>query len=193
MNASTYDPITVSNTPLEDVNEFVYLGSKMTTDGDCEQEIITRISEANQTFDMLKPVWRNSRLSIHTKIRIFKSNVVSVLLYGSGCWKITSSVEQKLEVFQNKCLRRILKFFWPNTISNEDLRNRTGVNPLRETLQVRYWRWLGYVCRRPPGSLIRTELRWTPQEKRKAKRNMAQNCLGKSSGTKDLALTLPPD
>ena len=82
----------------------------------------TRISKANQAFAMLRPIWRSTGLSIHTKIRIFKSNILSVLLYGSECWKSTTSIERKLEVFQNKCLRCILKIYWPNTISNEELR-----------------------------------------------------------------------
>ena len=110
-NASTNDPVTVSGRPLEDVREFAYLGSKMTTDGDCDQEINARITKENQFFAMLKTVWRSTSLSIYTKIRIFKSNVLSVLLYGSECWKTTAAIEQKLEVFQIKCLRRILQIF----------------------------------------------------------------------------------
>ncbi|KAK3515953.1 hypothetical protein QTP86_004679, partial [Hemibagrus guttatus] len=123
-NVTSNTPIAIDGTPLEDVQEFVYLGSKVTTDGDCNKDINTRVSKANQAFAMLKPIWRTTSLSIHTKIKIFRSNVISVLLYGSECWKTTTAIEQKLEVFQNKCLRRILKIFWPNTISNEELRRR---------------------------------------------------------------------
>ena len=166
-NAKSNNPITASNKPLDDVQEFIYLGSKMTTDGDCNQEINTRISKANQAFAMLRPIWRSSALSNQTKIRLFKSNVLSVLLYGSECWKTTVAIEKKLEVFQNKCLRRILKIFWPNVISNEDLRTKTGVSTMKDTIQMRRWRWLGHVCRMPSNSLPRTALRWTPQGKRK--------------------------
>ncbi|KAK3517624.1 hypothetical protein QTP70_013436 [Hemibagrus guttatus] len=165
-NVTSNTPIAIDGTPLEDVQEFVYLGSKVTTDGDCNKDINTRVSKANQAFAMLKPIWRTTSLSIHTKIKIFRSNVISVLLYGSECWKTTTAIEQKLEVFQNKCLRRILKIFWPNTISNEELRRRTGVNSIQETIQKRRWRWLGHVCRMPPDSLPRIALRWTPQGKR---------------------------
>lgn len=162
-NAAINNPITLNGSPLEDVQEFVYLGSKVTTDGDCDQEINARISKANQAFAMLKPIWRSTILSIHTKIRIFKSNVLSVLMYGSECWKTSISTEKKLEVFQNRCLRRILKIFWPNTISNEDLRNRTDTVKIKETIKVRWWRWLGHVCRTTSNSLLRTALHWTPQ------------------------------
>lgn len=111
------------------------LSTKMTADGDCDVEVNVRISKANQAFSMLKSVWRSTNLSFHTKIRIYKSNVLSVLLYGSECWKMTVAVERKLEVFQNKCLRRILRGFWPNNISNADIRDRTGVKSVQESVQ----------------------------------------------------------
>jgi endonuclease/exonuclease/phosphatase family metal-dependent hydrolase len=160
------DPIIINDQPLEEVEEFSYLGSKVTTDGDCAREISTRISKANQAFAMLKPIWRTTSLSVHTKIRIFNSNVLSVLLYGSECWKTTATIERKLEVFQTKCLRRIMKIFWPNMISNEELWHRAGASSIAETIATRRWRWLGHVCRMPPDSLPRVALRWTPQGKR---------------------------
>ena len=77
------------------------------------------------------------------------------------------TIEQKLEVFQNKCLRRILKIFWPNTISNEELRNRADISPIAEIIQKRRWQWLGHVLRMSTQSIPRTALRWTPQGRRK--------------------------
>jgi hypothetical protein len=165
-NTRVGDPITINGQPLQDVDEFIYLGSKVTTDGDCAREINTRISKANQAFAMLKPIWRTTSLSMHTKLRIFKSNVLSVLLYGSECWKTTATIERKLEVFQNKCLRRIMKVFWQNMITNMELPRRAGANSIAEAIALRRWRWLGHVCRMPPDSLPRVALRWTPRGKR---------------------------
>jgi hypothetical protein len=84
-------------------------------------------------------------------------------------WKTTVTIERKLEVFQNKCLRRILKSFWPNTIPNED---ETGMSNITETIQLRRRRWLGHVCRMPPNSLLNRlsvdttgeEKLWQPRE-----------------------------
>ena len=92
-NAITNNPVTVSGRPIKDVHEFVYLGSKVTTDGDCDVEVTKRISKVNQAFAMLRPIWRSTGLGIHTKIRIFKSNILSVLLNCSECWKSTTSIE----------------------------------------------------------------------------------------------------
>ena len=166
-NTTNNNPIMVNGNPLEDVQEFTYLGSKVTSDGDCIQEINARISKANQAFAMLRTIWRSTGLNIKKKIKIFRSNVLSVLLCGSECWKTTVAIKHKLDVFQNKCLRRIMKIFWPNIISNEDLHIQTGMMPMEQTLEKRRWRWLGHVCRMSPNSITRTAMRWTPQGKRK--------------------------
>lgn len=53
------------------------------TDGGCDQEINTRATKANQVFAMLKTIWRSTGLSIHTNVRIFKRNILSIFLYDS--------------------------------------------------------------------------------------------------------------
>ena len=83
-NNTSNTPVTIGEKELEDVYEFTYLGSKMTTNGDCELEVNTRIGKAKQAFALLRAIWRTRSLSLHTKIRIFKSNVLSVLLYESS-------------------------------------------------------------------------------------------------------------
>ena len=165
-NTRIKDAVRINNTPLEEVAEFVYLGSKVTAAGDCTTEISTRISKAGQAFGMLRNIWKCTNFSTGTKMRIFKSNVMSVLLYGSECWKTTSMIEQKLEVFQNKCLRRIVRVFWPNVISNDDLLKKTGMCKVSDTIRDRRWRWLGHVYRMSADAIPRTALRWTPQGKR---------------------------
>ena len=153
------DPVMIGGKHLEDIEEFTYLGTNVTTTSDCDQEINTWISKANQSFTMLKPVWRTTNLSIHTNIKIFRSNVLSILQYGAECWKTTVTIQIKLEVFQTKCLQHFLKIYWPNTISNEELSNRTGIDTLAEIIQTRRCRWLGHDCHIPSNSITRTALR----------------------------------
>lgn len=62
-------------------------------------------------------------MTTRTKLRIFNSNVKSVLqLYGSECWKLRKDLTKKLRVFVNRCLRSIFKIRWPKVISNNELR-----------------------------------------------------------------------
>ena len=88
-------------------------------------------------------------------------------MYGSESWKMTKTISHKLDVFQNRCLRRILHIFWPNTISNEELHQRTKVEPITTQVQRRRWRWIGHVLRQQTTSLSRVALRWTPDGRRK--------------------------
>jgi hypothetical protein len=72
-----------------------------------------------------------------------------------------------LDTFQTKCLRKIKRIFWPNTIRNNDLLRETCMIP---TSVHGRWRWIGHVLRMLQHSLPATSLRWTPQGKRNAGR-----------------------
>ncbi|KAL9952791.1 hypothetical protein ACROYT_G040098 [Oculina patagonica] len=82
---------------------------------------------------------------------------------------MTKTISQKLEVFQNRCLRRILRIFWPNTISNYELRRITRTETITQQVQLRRWRWrwIGHVLRVMPTDLPRVALRWTTDGRRK--------------------------
>ena len=58
---------------------------------------------------------------VDTKIRIFNTCVKSVLLYGCETWLVTKEIQRKIQTFVNRCLRYILRIWWPNIISNKDL------------------------------------------------------------------------
>ena len=85
---------------------------------------------------MLNNVWRYSQYSTRTKLRIYQSCVLSTLLYGSECWRMTESDITKLSVFHTKNLRRILRIFWPDAISNQQLLARCNQDSM-ETIIMR--------------------------------------------------------
>lgn len=113
VNTINTDPILIDSKPIEDVDAFTYLGNKIIITGDCKREIDTRISQANQAFVMLKPIWRSIALNIHTKIRIFNSNVLGVLLtyVVQRGWKTSLVIDRKLGAFQTKSVRCIPNIF----------------------------------------------------------------------------------
>ena len=152
---------------LEEVDSFQYLGSIISKTGGTDEDIIARISKARQVFVMLKPVWRSSSLSLKSTLRIFTSNVKSVLLYGADTWRTTKYLVNKLQVFVNKSLRSILGIRWPEKIRNEDLWQRTGQKPLEFELKRRAWQWIGHTLRKPDGCIAKTVLEWNPQGKRR--------------------------
>ena len=167
MNAKIQDHIRLNGDEIEEVTEFTYLGSMMSIDGDGEVEIRARLAKASQAFASLRSTWKARNISQKIKLRIFKSNVISTLLYGAESWKMTKTISHKLEVFQNRCLRRILCIYWPNTITNEELHRKAGAEPITKQVQRRRWRWIGHVLRQQTTALSRVALRWTPDGRRR--------------------------
>ena len=166
MNTKVTQPVQLYSDDLVEVEEFTYLGSLVTTNGSSDSEVKSRLAKARHAFRLLRNFWKNGNISTKTKLRIFKTNVLTTLLYGAESWKITITVLKKLEVFQRKCLRSILRIFWPNTISNTELYERTSITPLAGTICQKRWRWIGHVLRMPPMSITKIALRWTPDGKR---------------------------
>ena len=94
------EPLTISGTEIEDVNDFTYLGSKISNKGGTDEDINTRIKKARQAFAMLKPVWRATTISTNTKFRIYSSNhkILSYDLYKSY-QAINSASHEMYEIY----------------------------------------------------------------------------------------------
>ena len=83
MNANKQQPIQINDMDADDVQEFIYLGFKMTVDGNVEMEMKERIRKARHAFSLLRQMWKSRKISTKTKLRICQTNVISVLLYGA--------------------------------------------------------------------------------------------------------------
>ena len=116
---------------------------------------------------MLRNIWKSKVLRKETKLRIFRSNVKSVLLYGSESWKLNESAKNRLQVFINKCLRQILGVRWFDLVTTEDLLTRANEQRVEEQITCRRWRWIGHTLRRPDSNIGKRALRWNPQGQRK--------------------------
>ena len=164
----TDEPITIEGAELEEVESFTYLGCVMDKSGGTDADVKTRIGKAGSAYNMLKKVWNSREISMSTKVRLFNSNVKSVLLYGAETWRTTkASSMKKIQTFINQCLRRILRIHWPETISTENLWARAQQTPVEEDIRRRRWRWLGHTLRKPPSSTGRQALNRNPQGQRK--------------------------
>jgi hypothetical protein len=75
---------------LKEVNEFTYLGSKVTKESGASEKIKSRLQKTRNAFLSLSQVWKSSLYSVKTKMRIYNSKVRSTLMYGSECWKMTA-------------------------------------------------------------------------------------------------------
>jgi len=93
--------------------------------GGTEEDVASRIKKANGAFVQLYPVWRYLNMLQEVKIRIFNTNVKSVLLYACETWKTAKQITRRLQTFVNKCLRRIMNIKWTDKITNKKLLRTT--------------------------------------------------------------------
>ncbi|XP_048759391.2 uncharacterized protein LOC125668988 [Ostrea edulis] len=170
VNQKITDPITTNNHPIVIVEDFTYLGSVISNDNGAKTDIQSRISKARTAFHRLQPIWKSQNFSINTKLKLFNSNVKSVLLYGSECWRIIQSDIQRIEAFHNSCLRKIHRIYWPNKITNKNLFNISKCSSISTQIKQRRFRWLGHLLRMPSEKIPKTALHWTPPGKRKPDR-----------------------
>ena len=88
------------------------------------------------------------------KVRILKSNVVLVLLYGSSTWKVAKSIITKLQIFVNRCLKSI-HIYWPNTISNMNLLKMADMQQIDVITKRHKCGWIGHTLRKYESSVAR--------------------------------------
>ena len=167
MNCKWVEPVKIRDVDVEDVDTFTYLGAVLNKHGGAKEDISRRLALARGAFASLRPLWRSSKYSTKTKLKIFNSNVIAVLLYGAEMWRLTSVDAERLNIFHRKGLRRILGVFWPNRMSNNDLYSKTGTTQISQEVTLRRWRWLGHILRRDANSNVRVALSWTPEGRRK--------------------------
>ena len=138
----------------------------MDREGGTNAEIKSRIGKAQAAFTSLNSFWRTKDISLRTKLRIFNSNVKSVLLYGCETWNASQTCIKRIQVFINKCLRRLLKIKWTEKVTNEEVWRRTGQNAVKGEIGRRRWRWIGHTLRKEGNTITKKALDWNPQGKR---------------------------
>jgi len=92
INTAITRPFTIQNEPIKDVSNFTYLGSITSTSGGTEKDFRSRIGKARHIFTTLKPIWNNKNMCLPTKLKLFNSNVIATLLYGSETWRHTKAL-----------------------------------------------------------------------------------------------------
>jgi hypothetical protein len=141
--------LSVNGEVLENVSHFPYLGSILSSNGNIDKEIDTRIAKAFCAFNKLKKaVWDQSDLLVPTKIAVYRAIVISILLYAAETWTTYQHHINKLEAFHMRCLRYILNIKWSDKIRNTIVRNRAQFNEkISHLISQKRLRWLGHVER----------------------------------------------
>lgn len=147
--------------------EFKYLGMKVVDDGGIGAEVKARIAAGNKCLFSLDGVMKSrSNVSRETKIRIYKTVLRPVVLYGSETWAVTRECEEWLRIWERKVLRRIFGPVCENGIwrrrSNEELRNLYGQPDIVTEQKKARLKWFGHVERMEESRFPKKALRGHP-------------------------------
>lgn len=161
----------IESEKLERVDQFVYLGSLITSDNNCSKEIDRRIAIARGMFASLKEIWKSGNVSIRTKLRIVETCVFSTLLYACETWTVKKRDKDRLEAFEMECYRKMLRISWRQRVRNDVIRNQLGKQKsIYEKVRERKLGLFGHICRMTDDRLIKKVLMRKRDWKRKVGR-----------------------
>ena len=112
---------------MEIVTVFIFLGSEITSDGDCSHKIKRCLLLGRNTMTNPDSIWKTRDITLPTKIRIVKAMVFPVLIYGCESWTIKKAECQRIDAFELWCWRRLLRVSWTARRSNQSILNE--INP----------------------------------------------------------------
>ena len=117
-------PITsweIDGETVEIVSEFIFLGSKITADGDCSHEIKRRLLLGRKVMINLDNIFKSRDITLLTKVRLVKAMVFPVVMYGCESWTVKKAECQRIDAFELCCWRRLLRVPWTVRRSNQSI------------------------------------------------------------------------
>ena len=99
----------------------IFLGSKITADGDCYHEIKSRLLLGRKVMTNLDSIFKGRDITSPTKVRLVKAMVFPVVMYGCESWTIKKAEHQRIDAFKLWCWRRLLKVSWTARRSNQSI------------------------------------------------------------------------
>ena len=108
-------PITswqIDGETVEIVSEFIFLGSKITADGDCSHEIKRHLLLGRKVMTNLDSILKSRDITLLTKVSLVKAMVFPVVMYGCESWTIKKAEHQRSDAFELWCWRRLLRVPW---------------------------------------------------------------------------------
>ena len=117
-------PITfweIDGETVETVADFIFLGSKITADGDCIQEIKRRLPLGRKVMTNVDSILKSRDIPLSTKVHLVKAMIFPVVMYGCGSWTIRKTEHWRIDAFELWCWRRLLRIPWIAKRSNQSI------------------------------------------------------------------------
>ena len=117
-------PITswqIDGETMETVTDFIFLGSKITTDGDCSHEIKRRLLLGRKVMTNLDSIFKSRDITLPAKVRLVKAMVFPVVIYECESWTIKKAECRRIDAFELWCWRSLLRVPWTARRSNQSI------------------------------------------------------------------------
>ena len=117
-------PITswqIDGETVETVSDFIFLGSKITADGDCSHEIKRRLLLGRKVMTNLDSILKRRDITLPRKVHLVKAMVFPVVMYGCESWTIKKAECQRIDAFELWCWRRLLQVPWTARRSSQSI------------------------------------------------------------------------
>ena len=111
----------VDGETMETVTDFIFLGSRITADGDCSHEIKRCLLLGRKAMTNLHSILKSRDITLLTKVHIVKTMVFPVVMYGCESWTIKKAECQRIDAFELWCWRRLLRVLWTARRSNQSI------------------------------------------------------------------------
>ena len=145
-------PITscqIDGETVETVTDAIFLGSKITADGDCSHEIKRRLLLGRKVMTNLDSVLKSRDVTLPTKVHLAKTMVFPVVMYGCESWTIQKAERRRIDAFELWCWRRLLKVPWTARRSNKSILKEISPEYSLEGLMLKLkFQYFGLLMRR---------------------------------------------
>ena len=163
-NCNHQPALQVYGDTINHVTDFRYLGSQMASSA-CDLK--RRKSLSWCAFWKLERLWKCPHLSISTKVRLFNTTCVTILLYGCESWVISQEMESRINAFATSCYRIMLSIRRTDHVPNTTIYAMTMTTPLFNRVKSRQLRFLGHILRLPDEEPARQYALYTPPHGRR--------------------------
>ena len=147
-----FGPITswhIDGETVETVADFIFLGSKITADGDCSHEIKRRLLLGRKVMTNLDNIFKSRNITLPTKVRLAKAMVYSGVMYVCESWTVKKDERWRIDAFELWCCRRLLRVPWTARRSNQSIVKEISPGCSLEGLMLKLkLQYFGHLMRR---------------------------------------------
>ena len=137
MASSPITPWEIDGETVETVLDFIFLGSKITADGDCSHEIKRHLLLGRKVMANLDSIFKSRDINLPTKVRLAKAMVFPVIMYGCESWTVKKAGCRRIDAFEPWCWRRLLRVPWTAKRSNQSILKEISPGCSLEGLMLR--------------------------------------------------------